>query len=122
LNVCPLRAAADVEAGAEAVFRVPPYERFPSLADAVRAPLTTTVPYDAPRDRAREWKITVVVQNHVQAIAQAAVYEALTELKNTGMWIKSWRNGQIPQLIPKRFPSASGAILRFGAASKRYQP
>jgi methylisocitrate lyase len=118
-----MRAAAYAQAGAETIMfdPVPPYEQFPSLADTVRVPITTSVEYDATREQIRAWKITVVVQNRIQVIAQTAIYEALTEFKSTGRWSKAWRGGQLPQVIPAEVRDRIRSVPEFGAAAKRYQ-
>jgi methylisocitrate lyase len=96
------RAAAFIEAGAETIWFIgAPLEQSPSIADAIKVPLTAQFVFDTPMARARELKVTVATYaSLVQNIAQSAAYEALVEFKNTGMWAKSAKGQRLGQTIP----------------------
>lgn len=57
--------------------------------------------FDTPMSKAKELKVTLAIYaSLLQNIAQSAVYDALMEFKNTGMWIKSAKGQRLGQPIP----------------------
>ena len=99
------RAVAYAQAGADAVWLTGlQFEDLPKAADAVKVPLMAQIFVDTPASKAKESRVTVAVYaSFMQNIAQSAVYDALAELKNTGMLTKSAKGQRLGSTIPAEF-------------------
>jgi 2-methylisocitrate lyase-like PEP mutase family enzyme len=99
------RGVAYAEAGADVLWFVPmPINDMPKAAAAVKIPLTAQIFFDQPMSLAKANKVTVAVYaSFLQNIAQSAVYDALTELKTTGVLIKSSKGQRLGNTIPADF-------------------
>jgi methylisocitrate lyase len=116
------RGTAYVEAGAESVwFLGAPLEECPNLARAIKVPLTAQFFNDTPFPKAAELKVTLTVfTSFVTNIAHSAAYEALTEFKNTGMWIKSAQGQRLGQSIPAEVVAKLQDTPEFTERAKKY--
>lgn len=96
------RGVAYAQAGADAVwFTGLQFEDLPNAADAVKVPLMAQIFVDTPASKAKESRVTVAVYaSFLQNIAQSALYDALVELKNTGMLTKSAKGQRLGSTIP----------------------
>ena len=96
------RANAYVEAGADKIWCVPmTLADMPKVAAAVKAPLTTQIFVDTTIDQIEEAKVTVMIYaSFLQNIMQGAMYEALLELKTTGMLTKAGKGQRLGQGMP----------------------
>jgi methylisocitrate lyase len=96
------RAAAYAEAGADTVWFVPmAMNEIPQAAAAIKVPVTAQMFVDTTVAAARESKVTVMVYaTFLQNIMQNAMYEALTELKSTGLMTKAARGQRLGQGMP----------------------
>ena len=96
------RGAAYAQAGADAVwFTGLQFEDLPKAANAVKVPLMAQIFVDTPVSKPKESRVTIAVYaSFLQNIAQGAVYDALAELKNTGMLTKSAKGQRLGGTIP----------------------
>lgn len=99
------RGAAYAEAGADVLWFVPmPIADHPKAAAAVKVPLTAQLFFDQPLLLAKNNKVTIAVYaSFLQNIAQSAVYDALMELKTTGLLLKSAKGQRLGNTIPADF-------------------
>jgi 2-methylisocitrate lyase-like PEP mutase family enzyme len=96
------RANAYAEAGADTIWFVPmTLDDVAKAAGMVKIPLTSQMFVDTPVAAARDAKVTVMVYaTFLQNIMQNAMYEALTELKTTGLMTKAARGQRLGQGMP----------------------
>jgi 2-methylisocitrate lyase-like PEP mutase family enzyme len=99
------RGVAYAEAGADVLWFVPmPITDMPKAAQVVKVPLTAQLFFDQPLSLAKNNRVTVAVySSFLQNIAQSAVYDALMELKTTGLLIKSAKGQRLGNTIPAEF-------------------
>ena len=116
------RAAAYTEAGAETIWFIgAPLDELAGIAQTVKVPLTAQFFADAPMSRAKDLKVTLVVYaSLLQNIAQSAVYDALMEFKNTGMWVKSAKGQRLGQTIPAEVRAKLLEQNEYGERGKKY--
>jgi len=116
------RAAAYVEAGADVLWLVPmTLEEMPKAASVVRVPLTTQIFVDTTLDKVKEAKVTVMVYaSFLQNIMQGAMYEALTELKTTGMIAKAAKGQRLGQGLPADVRTKIFATADLTDRAKKY--
>jgi methylisocitrate lyase len=112
------RGVAYAKAGAETIwFTGFMFEDYPKVVEAIRIPLTAQVVMDTQPSAIRTGRITMAVYaSLVQNIAQSAVYDALTELKTTGMMVKSAGGVRLGNRIPAEFRAM---IMRAGDIAER---
>jgi 2-methylisocitrate lyase-like PEP mutase family enzyme len=100
------RGRAYAEAGADVLWFVP-FDRIENqraAAAAIDKPLMAQLFYDQPVSLARDNRVTMAVYaSLVQNIAQSAVYDALTEFKETGTWTNSAKGQRLGNTIPAEF-------------------
>jgi 2,3-dimethylmalate lyase len=96
------RGVAYARAGAESIwFTGMTLDDLPRVADAIKVPVTAQMFMDTPMSAAKTAKVTVAVYaSLLQNIAQSAVYDALTELKTTGLMMKSAGGVRLGGRIP----------------------
>lgn len=96
------RGVAYAQAGAESIwFTGMTLADLPRVADAIKVPVTAQMFMDTPMSAAKAAKVTVAVYaSLLQNIAQSAVYDALTELKTTGLMTKSAGGVRLGGRIP----------------------
>jgi 2-methylisocitrate lyase-like PEP mutase family enzyme len=96
------RGVAYAQAGAESVwFTGLALDDLPRAADAIKVPVTAQMFMDTPMSAAKAAKVTVAVYaSLLQNIAQSAVYDALAELKTTGLMMKSAGGVRLGGRIP----------------------
>lgn len=96
------RGIAYAQAGADALwFTGLQFEDLAKAAGAVKVPLMAQIFVDTPVSKPKESRVTVAVYaSFLQNIAQSAVYDALVELKNTGMLTKSAKAQRLGGTIP----------------------
>lgn len=112
------RGVAYAQAGAETIwFTGMTFEDLPRVAEAIKIPVTAQVFMDTPMSTAKASRVTVAVYaSLLQNIAQSAVYDALTELKTTGLMKKSAGGvrlgGRIPADVRARIMRTSDVTER----------
>jgi 2-methylisocitrate lyase-like PEP mutase family enzyme len=96
------RGVAYAQAGAETIwFMGLTFADLPRAADAVKVPITAQLFMDTTMATARASRVTVAVYaSLLQNIAQSAVYDALTELRTTGVMAKSAGGVRLGGRIP----------------------
>ena len=92
------RGVAYGEAGADTIWlRSVPFENLPRAADRVKIPLTADMEGTTTMASAREARVVVATYSSlIQGIAQGAVYNAVMELKNTGVLVNSPNSNRAP--------------------------
>jgi 2-methylisocitrate lyase-like PEP mutase family enzyme len=112
------RANAYAEAGADTVWFVPmAMDEIPKAAALVKVPITAQMFVDTTVAQAGNAKITVMVYaTFLQNIMQMAMYEALTELKTTGLMTKAARGQRLGQGMPA---DVRAKVFRSGDLTER---
>jgi 2-methylisocitrate lyase-like PEP mutase family enzyme len=113
------RGAAYGQAGAETVWlRTVPFEDLSRAADIVKIPLTADMEATVTMAKAREARVTVATYSSLlQAIGQGAVYNALMELKNTGVLVNSANNNKVAADVRGKITYQE----QFSARRKKYR-
>jgi methylisocitrate lyase len=116
------RAVAYAQAGADAVWLTGlQFEELPRVADLVKVPLMAQIFVDTPATKAKESRVTVAVYaSFMQNIAQSAVYDALSELKSTGMLTKSAKGQRLGSTLPAEFRAKLLQNAELTALGKKY--
>ena len=85
------RAVEYARAGVETIwFGGMTFADLPRVADAIKIPVTAQMQSSTPMSTARESKVTVAVYaSLLQNVAYGAVYDAVMELKTTGLMVKA---------------------------------
>jgi 2-methylisocitrate lyase-like PEP mutase family enzyme len=112
------RGVAYAQAGAETIwFMGMTFDDLPRVAGAVKVPITAQLFMDTTMAAARAARVTVAVYaSLLQNIAQSAVYDALTELKTTGVMAKSAGGVRLGGRIPA---DVRAKILRTNEITER---
>ena len=112
------RGVAYAEAGVETIwFMGMTFADLPRVADAIRIPVTAQMVMDTTMAQARAARVTVAVYaSLLQNIAQSAVYDALTELRATGVMTKSAGGVRLGNRIPADF---RGRVMRTNDINER---
>jgi 2-methylisocitrate lyase-like PEP mutase family enzyme len=116
------RGVAYAAAGAETIwFTGMTFDDLPRVADAIKIPVTAQMGMDTPMSAAKNAKVTVAVYaSLLQNIAQSAVYDALTELKTTGMMVKSAGGARLGGHIPAEFRARLTRNAEITERGKKY--
>jgi len=116
------RAVAYAEAGADTIWFVPmTMEEMPKAAAVVKVPLTAQIFVDTTLEKVKESKVTVMVYaSFLQNIMQGAMYEALSELKTTGMLTKSAKGARLGQGLPADVRTKIFATTELTERAKKY--
>lgn len=116
------RGVAYAQAGAETIwFTGMTLEDMPRVADAIRIPVTAQLVNDNSIAQARAARVTVgVYASLLQNIAQSAVYDALMELKQTGMMRKTSGGVRLGGRIPPDFRARVMRANDVAERGKRY--
>jgi 2-methylisocitrate lyase-like PEP mutase family enzyme len=117
------RGVAYAEAGAETIwFMGMPFADLPAAAAAVKVPITSQLFMDTPMSAAKTAKVTVAVYaSLLQNIAQSAVYDALTELKTTGLMTKSAGAARLGSRIPAELRARIMRNADVAARGRKYR-
>lgn len=96
------RGGAYAEAGAEAIYYTGvSFDDLPMVADAVGIPVIGRMTSATPVSDARAARVAVMFYpGMVQNIAECAVYDALTELKDTGLMTESAHGAPLGDRLP----------------------
>jgi len=116
------RGVAYAEAGAETIwFMGMTFADLPRVADAIKIPVTAQMAMDTPMSAAKAARVTVAVYaSLLQNIAQSAVYDALTELKTTGLMVKSAGGVRLGGRIPADFRARLMRNTEIAERGKKY--
>lgn len=116
------RGVAYAQAGAETIwFTGMTFDDLPRVADAIKIPVTAQVFMDTPMSTVRAAKVTMAVYaSLLQNIAQSAVYDALTELKTTGVMVKSAGGVRLGGRIPAEFRARLFRNAEIAERGKKY--
>jgi 2-methylisocitrate lyase-like PEP mutase family enzyme len=116
------RGVAYAQAGAETIwFTGMTLEDMPRVADAIKIPVTAQLVNDNSIAQARTARVTVgVYASLLQNIAQSAVYDALTELKQTGMMRKTSGGVRLGGRIPADFRARVMRAAEVAERGKKY--
>jgi methylisocitrate lyase len=116
------RGVAYAKAGAETIwFTGLMFEDYPKVVDAIGIPLTAQVVMDTQKTAITTARITMAVYaSLLQNIAQSAVYDALNELKTTGMMVKSAGGVRLGNRIPAEFRARIMRADDIAARGKKY--
>jgi 2-methylisocitrate lyase-like PEP mutase family enzyme len=116
------RGVAYAQAGAETIwFAGMTFEDYPRVADAIKIPVTAQMAMDTPMATAKASRVTMAVYaSLLQNIAQSAVYDALTELKTTGLMVKSAGGVRLGGRIPADFRARVMRVNDINELGKKY--
>ena len=116
------RGVAYAAAGAETIwFTGMTFADLPRVADAIKIPVTAQLFMDTRMSDAKAARVTVAVYaSLLQNIAQSAVYDALTELKTTGLMVKSAGGVRLGGRIPAEFRGRVMHAPDVAARAKKY--
>ena len=116
------RAVKYAEAGAEAVwFAGIALADVPHVADAIKVPVTFQIAGDMPIADAKASRVTCAVYaSLLQNIAHSAVYDALTELKQTGMMAKAAGGARLGGHLPPELRQKITRTDDIAARAKKY--
>jgi 2-methylisocitrate lyase-like PEP mutase family enzyme len=115
------RGVKYAEAGAETIwFTGMMIADVPRIADAIKIPVTFQIGGNVPIADAKANRVTCAVYaSLLQNIAQSAVYDALTELKTTGMMAKA-AGARLGGRIPAEFKQKLTRAAEIADRGKKY--
>ena len=116
------RGVAYAQAGAETIwFGGMTFDDFPRVADAIKIPVTAQVFFDTTPATIKTARVTMAVYaSLLQNIAQSAVYDALNELKTTGVMLKSAGGVRLGGRIPADFRAQVMRVIEITERGKKY--
>jgi 2-methylisocitrate lyase-like PEP mutase family enzyme len=116
------RGVAYAQAGAETIwFMGLTFDDLPRAADAIKIPITAQMAMNTPMSAAKAARVTVAVYaSLLQNIAQSAVYDALTELRTTGLMVKSAGGVRLGGRIPADFRAKLMRAGEIGERAKKF--
>jgi 2-methylisocitrate lyase-like PEP mutase family enzyme len=116
------RGVAYAQAGAETIwFTGVTFADLPRVADAIKIPVTAQMAMDTPMSTAKASRVQVAVYaSLLQNIAQSAVYDALSELKTTGLMVKSAGGVRLGGRIPAEFRARLMRTSEITERGKKY--
>jgi methylisocitrate lyase len=116
------RAIKYAEAGAETVwFAGIVLTDVPKIADAIKIPVTFQIAGNVPIADAKASRVTCAIYaSLLQNIAHSAVYDALVELKQTGMMAKAAGSARLGGHLPPEFRAKVTRTDEIAANAKKY--